>query len=89
MAMADDDSSSEKQDAGEKKGALHEVATAEAMVQLAIALPAACLIGWLGGAALDRHFHTSWIGLAGIALGAVAGFVQIIRTATRYMKRSG
>ncbi len=70
-----------------KKGALGELVTAESMIQLALALPAGCLIGWLVGEALDKHFHTSWIGITGILLGAVAGFVQIFRTASRYLQR--
>ncbi len=57
------------------------------MIQLAIALPAGCVIGWLIGAWLDRHFHQNWIGIVGILLGAVAGFMQIFRTASRYLKR--
>ena len=35
---------------------------------------------------LDRHFHQGWISIAGIVLGALAGFVQIFRTASRYLK---
>ena len=70
-----------------KKGkALGDVVKAESMIQLAIALPAGCLIGWLVGSWLDRHFHQSWIGIAGIVLGAVAGFVQIFTTASRFLK---
>jgi F0F1-type ATP synthase assembly protein I len=69
-----------------KSGALSEVVKAETMVQLAIALPAGCLIGWLGGAWLDKHFHQEWMGIAGIVLGAVAGFVQIFTTAQRFLK---
>ena len=59
----------------------------ESMVQLAIALPAACLIGWLAGAAIDKHFHTNWFGLVGILLGAIAGFIQIFTTASRILNR--
>jgi ATP synthase protein I len=70
-----------------KKGALSELVTAESMIQLALALPAGCLIGWLGGSALDKHFHTHWIGIFGILLGAVAGFIQIFRVASQYLKR--
>jgi ATP synthase protein I len=69
-----------------KNGALGEVVKAESMIQLAIALPAGCLIGWLIGSWLDRHFHQSWMGIAGIVLGAVAGFVQIFTTAQRFLK---
>jgi ATP synthase protein I len=74
---------------GKPKGALGDLVTAEAMIQLAIALPAGCLIGWLVGEALDKHFHTGWIGIVGILLGATGGFIQIFRTAARYLKRGG
>ncbi len=51
--------------------------------QLAVILPAALVVGWLGGAALDRWLHTTWLYLAGILLGIVAGFVELIRTVMR------
>jgi F0F1-type ATP synthase assembly protein I len=76
-------------DDGKKTGALGELVTAESIIQLAIALPAGCLLGWIAGDALDHHFHTGWIGIVGILLGAVAGFIQIFRTASKYLKRSG
>jgi len=71
---------------GKKSGALGELVKAESMIQLAIALPAGCLIGWLVGSWADEHFHQQWIGITGIVLGAVAGFVQIFRTASKYLK---
>ena len=74
---------------GKKSSTLKDYATVESMIQLAIALPAGCLIGWLIGAALDKHFHTGWIGVVGILLGAVAGFIQIFTTAAKYLKRGG
>ena len=70
-----------------KHGALGSLVKAEAMIQFAIALPAGCLIGWFAGAALDKHFHTGWMGMTGILLGAIAGFIQIFRTASQYLKR--
>ena len=70
-------------------GMLGDLVQAETIIQLAIMLPAACFIGWIAGLALDKHFHTGWMEIAGVVLGAVAGFVQIIRTASRYMKRDG
>jgi len=51
--------------------------------QLAVILPAALVVGWLGGAALDRWLHTTWLYLAGILLGIAAGFVELIRTVMR------
>lgn len=51
--------------------------------QLAFILPAAVVVGLLLGKLLDYWFHTHWIFLAGIIVGAIAGFVDIIRTAMR------
>lgn len=73
-------------DEQKKSGALGELVKAESMVQLAIALPAGCLIGWLAGAWLDERLHTGWIGIAGIILGAIAGFVKIFMVASKYLK---
>ena len=74
--------------AGKKQGgSLGDLVKAESMIQLAIALPAGCVIGWLLGEWLDRHFHQNWMGGAGIVLGAIAGFFQIFLTASRYLKR--
>ena len=73
---------------GGAKGPLGDLVKAESMIQLAIALPAGCLIGWLIGAWLDKHFHQDWITIAGIVLGAKAGFVQIFTTASRFLKNS-
>ncbi len=47
--------------------------------------------GWMpdrvaAGSWADLHFHQRWIGVAGIVLGAVAGFMQIFRTAARFLK---
>ena len=54
--------------------------------QFAFVLPAALVVGWLIGAALDRWLHTTWLYLAGILLGIAAGFVELIRTAVRDTK---
>ena len=49
--------------------------------QLALVFPAATVAGWLIGAALDRWLHTTWLYIAGLILGIVAGFVELIRAA--------
>jgi F0F1-type ATP synthase assembly protein I len=72
----------------EKRSFFKDYVKAESMVQLAIAIPAGCLIGWLLGSWLDRHFHQGWIAIAGIVLGAVGGFIQIFLTASRYLKKN-
>ena len=50
--------------------------------QVAFALPAATVIGWLLGKALDHWLHTTWLYLAGLLLGIVAGFIELIRVAS-------
>lgn len=54
--------------------------------QLAVIFPAALVVGWLVGAALDRWLHTTWLYLAGILLGITAGFVELFRTVLRDTK---
>jgi F0F1-type ATP synthase assembly protein I len=49
--------------------------------QLAFVFPAATVAGWLIGVALDRGLHTTWLYLAGLILGIIAGFVELIRAA--------
>ncbi|MGI8772136.1 MAG: AtpZ/AtpI family protein [Acidobacteriaceae bacterium] len=51
----------------------------ESLIQLALLLPVATVIGWLIGVGLDRWLHQHWIYIAGLILGAAAGFVQIFR----------
>jgi F0F1-type ATP synthase assembly protein I len=50
--------------------------------QLAFIFPAATVAGWLLGLALDHWLHTTWLYLAGLILGIVAGFVELVRVAT-------
>jgi F0F1-type ATP synthase assembly protein I len=50
--------------------------------QLAFIFPAATVVGWLIGAALDRWLHTNWLYLAGLIVGIIAGFVELIRLVT-------
>jgi ATP synthase protein I len=45
------------------------------------------VIGALAGLALDKHFHTGWIVVVGILVGAAGGFIQVYRTAAHYMKK--
>ncbi|HEY6339689.1 MAG TPA: AtpZ/AtpI family protein [Candidatus Sulfotelmatobacter sp.] len=54
--------------------------------QLAFALPAATIAGYLVGSQLDRWLHTSWISVVGLFLGIAAGLVEVIRTASRDMR---
>lgn len=46
---------------------------------LALALPACVIVGLGAGAALDHWLHKSWLTLAGLLVGCVAGFTELIR----------
>ncbi len=65
---------------------LRDYVKAEQMVQLAMAIPIGCVVGWVLGGLLDRLFHTGWIPIVGIVVGAAGGFLQIVNIASRYLK---
>jgi F0F1-type ATP synthase assembly protein I len=50
---------------------------------LAFVLPVSSLLGYVIGYLLDKEFKTTWLYLAGLILGIVAGFVQLIRQVMR------
>ena len=56
---------------------------AEKMIELGITLPIATVLGWLIGEALDKKFHTSWIGLLGLLLGVIAGLTRLIQVSMK------
>jgi ATP synthase protein I len=68
-------------------GGLGDLVKAESMIQLAIALPLGCILGGALGDWGDHHWHQSWMAVTGIVLGAIGGFIQIFRTAQKYLKR--
>lgn len=51
--------------------------------QLAFLFPAATVVGWLIGVALDKWLHTTWLYIVGLLFGIVAGFVELIRTVAK------
>lgn len=55
---------------------------------LALVLPASTVAGLLIGMAFDRWLKTSWITVAGLLLGAAAGFIELIRAIMRVSKGS-
>jgi F0F1-type ATP synthase assembly protein I len=52
---------------------------AETAMQIALLLPSAVFIGWLGGAWLDSLLHQMWIAIAGVVIGSISGLVGVIR----------
>jgi F0F1-type ATP synthase assembly protein I len=55
---------------------------------IGFALPAGTVVGWMIGAALDHWLGTKWIGTAGLIVGIIAGFAELIRAATQLSKES-
>jgi F0F1-type ATP synthase assembly protein I len=63
----------------DKKGAVHSLVQVESLIQLALVLPVATVVGLLIGVGLDKWLHQHWIYIAGMIVGAAAGFVEIFR----------
>lgn len=73
---------------GKRSGIVDAIVQAEKLIQIALVLPCAAFIGWLGGAWLDHRLHQSWIGVVGIAFGGASGLVYAIRLALATEKES-
>jgi ATP synthase protein I len=77
------DKGSEHNPPGEEKlrndGAMKSLVQVESLIQLALMIPIATVVGWLIGAGLDKWLHQHWIYIPGLILGAAAGFIEIFR----------
>jgi F0F1-type ATP synthase assembly protein I len=56
--------------------------------QIALILPASVIAGLVVGAVLDKWLNTTWITVAGLLLGSVAGFYQLARGLMKASKDS-
>lgn len=81
FAMSDEESTP-----GKPRGTLGDLVKAETVIQLAIALPIGCVLGWFLGNLADKHLGTHFWAIVGILLGAAGGFIQIFATAKKMMK---
>lgn len=63
----------------DKDSPMKSLVQVESLIQLALMLPVATVVGWLIGLGLDKWLHQHWIYIPGLILGAAAGFVQIFR----------
>jgi ATP synthase protein I len=66
---------------GKIAGGIGAIAEAEKLMQIALVLPSAAMIGWLAGAFLDSRLHQSWIAIFGVVFGCISGLVYVIRMA--------
>jgi len=80
MSTPDPNSDRRKPESG---GVMDTFVKAESLLQIAFVLPAAVVIGWGGGALLDRWLHTNWIYIVGLLFGSAAGLVEVVRQALR------
>lgn len=78
----------ESKPTGKIASGIGAVVEAEKAMQMALMLPSAVFIGWLGGAWADHQFHQAWMMIAGVCLGAVSGLVYIIRLVISSEKNS-
>jgi len=70
----------------QKSSPVQSLVRVESLIQIGLLLPAAVVVGWLIGLALDHWLHQHWINVAGLILGAVAAFVQIFRIVLAHTK---
>jgi ATP synthase protein I len=84
MGMPDPPEKAAKSSSGDKT--LHSLVRVESLIQLGLLLPACVVIGWAIGLALDRWLNQHWMNVAGLILGAIAGFVQTIRIVLSHSK---
>ena len=54
--------------------------------EIGFIIPAAIVVGYILGALLDRWLKTTWLDVAGLIFGAIAGFVQMVRMAIASLK---
>jgi ATP synthase protein I len=62
-----------------KPSGVNDYVQAESILQLALGIPAGAFVGLGLGYLLDRHFHTKWIAVALLFLGAIGGFINLFR----------
>jgi F0F1-type ATP synthase assembly protein I len=51
--------------------------------EIGFILPAAVLLGYLVGSAIDHYGHQKWGVITGVIFGVIVGFVSMIRMALR------
>ena len=77
--------SAEDQNAGKKDNGL---VLAIKYSHIGFALPAGTIAGWLLGAMLDKWLGMTWMKTAGLIVGIIAGFSEMIRAITQISKES-
>lgn len=63
----------------EKKSAAYTFARYS---QIAFIVPGGIVAGFILGGLIDKGLHTHWVFIAGVIVGAVLGFIQLVRMLT-------
>lgn len=71
----------DRQPRGTARGVVNAIVQAEKMMQIALVLPCAAFIGWLGGAWIGARVHQPWLGAVGVVFGGASGLYYVIRLA--------
>lgn len=66
---------------GDAKKQKNLLVQAARYTEMGFVIPAAAFAGLLLGKLLDRWLGTNWIYIAGVIVGIIAGFIQMIRMA--------
>jgi F0F1-type ATP synthase assembly protein I len=66
-----------------RSSGIDAIVKAETGIQIALILPSSVVVCWLIGAWADKHFHQSWMSIAGVIFGAISGLVYIIQYVVR------
>jgi uncharacterized membrane protein YfcA len=61
---------------------------AEKLMQIAFVMPAAVLIGWVGGWWIGNLLHQKWIEVVGVVLGCASGLYYVIQMAVLAEKKT-
>jgi ATP synthase protein I len=69
-----------------KKNRPNDYVQAESILQLALGIPFGAVVGLGLGYLLDRHFHTGWIAVTLLFLGAAGGFINLFTYLARNTK---
>jgi hypothetical protein len=76
------DSGQDDKSSGKRpSGLISALIQAEKLVQVALILPCAAFIGWLGGDWLGHRLNQPWLAALGVVFGGAAGLVYVVRLA--------
>ena len=64
------------------------LASAVKWSHIGFALPACTIVGWLLGGLVDKWLGTTWIKTAGLIVGIIAGFAEMIRAIVAISKET-